>query len=381
MVDSQNITYAGLDAHAKTINVAVVSPGWDVAKEQWQINHNPQSLKTLAKKLRSLSAGPILACYEAGPCGYALKRRLDELEIPCEVVAPSLIPVKPGERVKTDRRDARKLATLLKAGLLTFVHPPNEAEEALRDLVRSREDAKKDLMSARHRLSQMLLRYGREFTETKNWTLKHRAWLKGIRFDERWAQLTFDNYLLAIEQIEERIKTLEAAVEEAAANERYAKQAGWLRCLKGVNTVTAMTILAELHDFRRFAHPRDLMAYLGLTPSEHSSGGKVKRGGITKTGNAHARRVLTEAAWNYRHRPTVGATVRKRREGQPPAVIAIADKAQSRLNRRYRRLKEDCGKPHNVVAIAIARELVGFVWAVLNHERLPGAQDAASAAP
>lgn len=364
----ENITYVGLDAHAKTINVAVLLPYSREVDEQWQVAHNARSLKRLAKRLVKLASGTVHAAYEAGPCGYALKRTLCGLGIDCDVVAPSLIPVKPGERVKTDRRDACKLAALLQAGLLTVVHPPNEADEALRDLMRAREDAKKDLLSARHRISKMLLRHGYRFTQTKNWTKSHRAWLKRIRFEQCHAQQTLNNYLLAMEQIEERLKALDAHIEQAAAQDACAEQVGWLRCLRGVDTVTAMTILAELHDFRRFAHPRQLMAYLGLVPSEYSSGSRVRRRGITKTGNSHVRRVLVEAAWNYRHRPAVSAPLRKRRVGQPPAVLAIADRAQLRLHARYFHLKEGYRKPHNVVTTAIARELVGFIWAVLNHQ-------------
>jgi transposase len=374
MSSYEDITFVGLDAHAKNINVAVILPGSGEVDEQWQITHDERSLRRLSRKLLKMAPGEVHAVYEAGPCGYALKRNLEALGLCCEVVAPSLIPVKPGDRVKTDRRDACKLASLFKADLLTIVHPPNEREEALRDLMRAREDAKKDLLSARHRLSKMLLRYGLQFLETKNWTLKHRAWLKGLRFEQAYAQQVFDNYLLSIEQVEERLKMLDAHIEEAAADDAYAEQVGWLRCLRGIDTVTAMTIVAELHDFRRFAHPRDLMAYLGLTPSEYSSGGRTKRGSITKAGNSHVRRVLIEAAWNYRHRPAVTAPLRKRRAGQPTAVIAIADRAQHRLYKRYYRLKEGYRKPHNVVAVAIARELVGFIWAVLHH------QDAAQAA-
>ena len=374
MSSYEDITFVGLDAHARNINVAVILPESGEVDAQWQITHDERSLRRLAKKLLTMAPGEVQVVYEAGPCGYALKRKLEGLGLCCEVVAPSLIPVKPGERVKTDRRDACKLASLLKADLLTLVHPPNEKEEALRDLMRAREDAKKDLLSARHRLGKMVLRYGLQFLETKNWTVKHRAWLKGLRFDEPYAQQVFDNYLLAIEQIEERLKMLEAHIEEAAADDAYAEQVGWLCCLRGIGTVTAMTILAELHDFRRFARPRDLMAYLGLVPSEYSSGGHTKRGSITKAGNSHVRRVLVEAAWNYRHRPAVSALLRKRRAGQPAAVIAIADRAQHRLYKRYYRLKEGHRKPHNVVTVAIARELVGFIWAVLHH------QDAARAA-
>lgn len=366
----KHITDVGIDAHAKTLSVAIALPGSERVDEEWQIAHDERSLRRLVKRVLEVAPGAVRAVYEAGPCGYALKRKLDALGIPCEVVAPSLIPVKPGERVKTDKRDARKLAMLSKGGLLTVVHPPSEADEALRDLLRAREDARNDLMAARHRVSKMVLRYGLQFTGTKeNWTLKHRAWLKGLRFDERHAQQAIDNYLLAMEQAEERIKALDAHIEEAAQDKSRAQQVGWLRCLRGIDTVTAMTILAELHDFRRFTNPRDLMAYLGLTPSEHSSGSRVKRGSLTKTGNGHVRRVLIEAAWNYRHRPAVSYELRARRKGQPPAVIAIADRAQQRLHRRYYRLTEGYRKPHNVVVAAVARELVGFIWAVLNHEQ------------
>ena len=368
MSQSKDIMNVGLDAHAKTINVAVVPAGAHEVEESWEIAHNARSLTKLSKRLLKMNPQGVRAAYEAGACGFALQRKLVELGIECVVVAPSLIPVKPGERVKTDRRDACKLATLLRAELLTQVHPPNEAEEALRDLMRARENAKKDLQAARHRVDKMLLRHGLRFTITKNWTHKHRAWLKTLHFEEVHAQQAFDNYLLSIEQIEARLAELNSHIEAAATEEAYAEKVGWLRCLRGVDTVIAMTILAELHDFRRFRHPRDLMSYLGLTPREYSSGGHSKRGSITKTGNSHVRRALVEAAWSYRHRPAVSALLGKRRRGQPAEVVAIADRAQHRLHKRYYRLKEGYKKPHNVVTVALARELVGFIWAILMHQ-------------
>lgn len=364
----KNTTFVGLDAHARTINVAVILPGSAEVDEQWQINHDARSLRRLAKKLLTMAPEDVYAVYEAGPCGFALKRTLDKLGVRCEVVAPSLIPVKPGDRVKTDPRDARKLATLLRGAQLTTVHPPNETQEALRDLMRAREDAKKDLMSARHRLTSMLLRRGLRFDQTKNWSKRHRTWLYSLRFAEPYAQEVFDNYLLAIEQIEERLKNLDALVEKAATAPEYVKPVQWLCCLRGVDTVAAMTILAELHDFQRFVHPRDLMGYLGLAVSEYTTSNNVRRGGITKTGNSHVRRILVEAAWNYRHRPAVKGKLKKRREGQPPAVLAIADKAQQRLYKRFHHLKEGYRKHANIVAVAVARELAGFVWAVLHHD-------------
>jgi transposase len=368
MSNNNGITFVGLDAHKASINVAVIEAGRREISFECQVAHQARALKGLAKKLKALCDGALVAAYEAGPCGYALQRRLNALGVPCQVVAPSLIPVKPGERVKTDRRDAQKLAKMLRAGMLTEVHPPTLEEEAVRDLTRAREDAKQDQMRARHRLSKMLLRRGLRFDETKNWTRSHRRWLRGLRFEELWAQQTFDAYLLALEQVEERLKMLTEHVEQAAAGQRYAEPVGWLRCLRGIDTVTAMTILAELHDFRRFTKARDLMAYLGLTPSEYSSGNRTRRGSITKAGNSHVRRVLVETAWNYRHRPAVSLALRQRRAGQPPAVLAIADRAQVRLHHRYVKLKEGYHKPHNKVTTAVARELVGFIWAVLTHQ-------------
>lgn len=368
MVTQDCITYVGMDTHAKTINVAVILPGSSEIDAQWQVAYEDRSIRRLAKKLLEMGPTGVIATYEAGPCGYDLKRRLDGLGVPCDLAAPSLVPAKPGDRVKTDKRDARKLAKLLKADLLTFVHPPNEREEALRDLMRARADAKKDLMAARHRISKMLLRYGLRFTQTKNWTKRHRQWLTRTRFEQPHAQMVFENYLLAMEQVEERLVRLDARIDAAAQDEAYAERVGWLCCFRGIDTVTAMTILAELHGFERFTHPRGLMAYLGLTPSEHSSGTRVRRGSITKTGNGHVRRVLVEAAKHSRHRPRVSAELRKRRAGQPAAVLAIADRAQHRLYKRYHLLTNGHGKPKNVAAIAVARELVGFLWAALNHQ-------------
>lgn len=364
------ITYVGLDVHKKSINVAVVLPGSSSSDEEWQIANEPRAIKRMIKKIKGMAQGLIKAAYEAGPCGYVLARMLASLGVDCAVVAPSLIPVRPGERVKTDRRDARKIAELLKAGLLTEVHPPTPEEESVRDLTRAREDTKQDQMRARHRLLKMLLRYGFHYRVGNHWTKSHRSWLKGIRFEDKNAQRVFDGYLLVVEQIEERLQRIDEHLEEVAASERYAEQVGWLRCLRGVDTITAMTVVAELHDFRRFTNPRELMSFLGLTPSEYSSSTRVKRGSITKAGNSHVRRTLVEAALHYRHRPAVSAYMRKRRNGQPEEVIAIADRAQARLHSRYFKLKEGYKKPHNVVTIAIARELVGFIWAVLHHRQV-----------
>jgi transposase len=363
----EGTTYVGLDVHKKSINVSVLLAGSPSPEDEWQVANTPQSIKKMAKKVKRLATGPVVAAYEAGPCGYAPQRLLEELGITCQVVAPSMIPFKPGDRVKTDRRDARKIATYLRSGDLTEVHPPTPQEEAVRDLTRAREDIKHDQQRARHRLTKMLDRHGIRFTGGNHWTKRHREWLNRIRFEEEIAQQVFEGYLLTVEQADERLSRIEEQLEEVARSERYAEHEGWLRCLRGIDTVTAMTILAELYDFRRFRTPRQLMAFLGVTPGEHTTGNRVRRGPITKAGNAHVRRLLVEAAWSYRHRPSVSKYMRKRRDGQPAAVIAIADRAQERLHRKYFKLKEGYKKPHNVVTVAVARELVGFIWAVMNH--------------
>jgi transposase len=370
-MDHATTTWVGLDAHKKFIQVAMRRPDEEELVE-WRVPYTVKDVQKLARKLTRKAPGEVRCCYEAGPVGFTLQRRLEAAQgkagLSCAVIAPALIPKKPGERVKTDRRDARKLCDLFRAGLLTDVHPPSEAEESVRDLSRARYAAKQDQHAARHRLSKLLLRRGRLYGAGKAWTSRHRAWLRSLRFDDPVDEVVFANYLLAIEQIEARIETLDTALAEAAASETYAERVGWLRCFRGIDTVTAMTLLAEIHDFQRFESPRQLMSYLGLTPSEHTSADKPKRGGITKAGNNRVRRMLIEASWHYRHRPSVGVKLRKRREGQPERVIAIADKAQQRLSRRYHRLTLGSRKPPTKAVVAVARELVGFIWAALRSE-------------
>jgi transposase len=275
---TNGITCVGLDAHKESIQVAMLVPG-EREPLEWQLANEPQAVRRLAKKLLREAPEEVVCCYEAGPCGYALQRQMLAVGVRCQVVAPSLIPVKPGERVKTDRRDARKLADLLRAGLLTEVHPPTVEEEAARDLCRCREDAKEDLLRSRHRLVKLLLRRGRMWVAGKrSWTKAHHEWLRGLRFERPADQAVFEDYLLGIEQIEERIARVDANLEALAQEEPYRDPVSWLRCFRGIDTVTAMTLVAELHDFRRFQSPRGLMAYLGLVPSEHSSGNSRRRG-------------------------------------------------------------------------------------------------------
>ena len=274
-------TYAGMDAHARTIRVAVFTPEVE-RPEEWQLENEPRAVKRLARRLQRMAAGPVTACYEAGPGGFALQRQLEAEGIECQVIAPALIPRRPGDRVKTDRRDARKLAELLRADLLTVVHPPTTDQEAVRDLSRAREDAVIDRTRARHRLAKLLLRRAIAY-DGRNWTLRHRRWLLTLRFEHPAAQSTFDDYLRALEGVEERLRTLEQELARHAAGNAYQEAVGLLRCFRGVDTMTAMTVLAELGDITRFGSARQLMSYLGLTPSEYSSGARQRRGPITKT--------------------------------------------------------------------------------------------------
>lgn len=358
-----DISWVGLDAHKETIQVAMLLPGRDTAVE-WHVANEPAAVKRLAHKVQRAAPGEVRSCYEAGVCGYALQRQLEAAKMPCTVIAPALIPRKPGERVKTDRRDARKLAELLRAGLLTAVRPPTPGEEAARDLCRAREDVREDLLRARHRLGKFLLRRGLVWRATKAWTQAHRRWLRSLTFEPAAEHVVLDDYRLAVDQLEARLETVDTALIALAQEDPFRQPVGWLRCFRGIDTVTAITLVAELHDVRRFTSARALMAYVGLVPSEYSSGETCRRGSITKVGNAHARRVVVEAAWHYRHPPTVGKPLRIRRQGQPGRIIALADKAMQRLHRRFVRLCAR-GKPPHKAVVAVGRELVGFVWATL----------------
>jgi transposase len=360
---SEIITYVGIDAHKRELHVAMLI-GAAAEPVTWTVANEPKAIDRRRRKLEREAPGRVQVCYEAGPCGYALQRQLTGGRISCIVIAPALMPRRPGDRVKTDKRDARKLAELLRAGLLTEVRPPTPAEEAVRDLCRARDDAREDVQRARHRLGKLLLRRGLHFPGRKNWTQAHRQWIKTIQWEHAAERAVVDDYLLAIGQIENRLADLDAQLGETAQTEPYREPVGWLRCFRGIDTLTAMLILAELHDFRRFPSARALMAYLGLVPSEDSTGDRHRRGRITKTGNTLVRRILIEASWHYQHRPGVGPGLAARRKGQPARVIAIADKAQQRLCRRFRRLTAE-HKPAPKVVVAVARELAGFVWAAL----------------
>ena len=358
----QVTTYVGIDAHKKDLFVAMLK-GTETTPVTWTVANEANAVRRLVRKLEREAPGAIRVFYEAGPCGYALQRQVTTSRVSCDVVAPALIPRKPGERVKTNRRDARKLVELGRAGLLTAVQPPTPEDEAVRDLARARDDAREDLQRCRHRLGKLLLRRGLHYAG-RNWTRGHRQWIDSLTWAHAAERAVVDDYVLAIDHTEARVLELDAWLSEIAESDPYRERVGWLRCFRGIDTLTAMLILAELHDFRRFGSAPALMAYLGLVPGEDSSGEKHRRGRITRTGNALVRRLLVETAWHYQHRPGVGVALTKRRTGQPSRVIAIADKAQQRLCRRFRKLAAE-HKPAPKIAVAIARELAGFLWAAL----------------
>jgi transposase len=363
------IRFVGLDVHADTIAVAVAEPDGTV-RSVGVIPNRLESIRKLAGKL-----GPVRhlrVCYEAGPTGYVLYWQWAALGVACEVVAPTLVPTKAGDRVKTDRRDAEKLARCYRAGELTPVWVPDDAHEALRDLVRAREAAKKDQLRARHRLGKFLLRHGqRPVAAGKAWTKKYLAWIKTqVRFEQPALEATLAHYLQEVEHAAEQILKLEQAIDEAVAGARPQIRCviEALQALRGVAQMTAATIVCELGSLSRFESPRQLMGYSGLVSREHSTGNRIRRGAITKTGNAHLRRVLVEAAWAYQHRPNVTGFLLRRQKSLALSdeVKQIAWKAQYRLHKRYRAFTLR-GKNKNQIVTALGRELLGFVWAIAVH--------------
>lgn len=318
-----------------------------------------------AKLVKKLAAryGRLTFCYEAGPTGYGLYRQIKSLGHECIVVAPSLIPQKPGDRVKTNRRDALSLAKQLRAGDLTAVWVPDERHEAMRDLSRVRGAAVEDLRGKRQQVSSFLLRHGLHYPGQKTWTRAHMVWLVGVKLAHAEQRIAFEEMLLAVRQAQERIERLEQAIRDAVADWSLAEVVTALMAMRGLDLISATTFLAEIGDLSRFQTPRELMAYLGLVPSEASTGDTIRRGPITKTGNRRARRILVECSWSYRHAPRVGKKKLEKVAAAPPAVREIAWKAQCRLSARYRALIRK-GKPKNVAVTAIAREFAGFIWAV-----------------
>jgi transposase len=349
-------SWVGLDVHARSVLAGVI----DGASGELRVQRAPVQAEETVGWLRRLAA-PVRVGYEAGPTGYRLARACAAAGIACTVAAPSKIARASGDRVKTDRRDAERLARLLRLGELVAVRVPEPHEEAARDLVRAREDVRGDLMRARHRLSKLLLRQGIVY-EARAWTLAHEAWLRGQRFERGPLARAFDDYYSSVAQAKARRDALDQAIAELAAEAPFAEIVGRLVCLRGVSTLTALALTVELGDWQRF-RPQSLGPFLGLTPSEDSSGRRRRLGAITKTGNTHARRLLVEAAWQQRRALRPSVTLERRRHGQPAAVRARADHSARRLHQRWHAL-EGRGKRRTIVAVAVARELAAHCWAL-----------------
>jgi transposase len=354
--------FVGLDVHKDTISIAVCEGGaLDEPADLGQIAHD---VSRLLKRLERLGEpGCLHVAYEAGPTGFALARALREQGIDCVVVAPSKTPVLPGDRVKTDKRDAAKLARYLRMGQLVAIDLPGTEQEALRDLVRARQDAVRARHRARQQLKSFLLRHGRSFEGKSSWTHRHHDWIRGQRFESEAQRAVLEDYWNEVVHAGERVLHLTSLVESCAQMPAFAKLYHALQALRGISTVIAATLVAELGSFLRFATPAKLMSYVGVTPSERSSGQRTKRGSITKAGNSSVRHVLIEAAWCQRLRPAMSDRMKKRNEGLPLEIQEIAWKAQKRLHKRFVRMSAR-GKSTQCTVVAVARELAGFVWAI-----------------
>jgi len=354
----------GLDVHARSIRLAAVRA--DELLEEQTLPYDEEAVE------RALRRWPgVRCCYEAGPTGFGLHRHLVARGIDCAVVAPGLVPQRPGDRVKTDPRDARKLARLLAGGLLEPIHVPSRELEAARDLVRAREDARLDRMRDRHRLSKFCLRHGRGLPGL-SWGVVRRTWLGEQRFEFAAQQQTFDTYVHALDLVDRRIEALERAIRETAEQGPWRALVARLRCLRGIDTLSALALAAEIDDFDRFQRAEELMAFVGLVPSEHSSGERRRQGSITKVGNSHVRRLLVESAWHARRRPKVGYELARRQRGQDALVVERAWRCQQRLYSRWQRMAAR-GKPPQKIVVACARELAGFVWAIATEQPLRSA--------
>jgi transposase len=364
--------YIGLDVHKEKISVAIADTKDKEVRYYGEISNNEESLKKLVRQLKKDNA-KLFFCYEAGPCGYCIHRQLSALEQDCHVVAPSMIPKKAGDRVKTDRRDSMSLARLHRAGELTAVWVPDEAQEALRDLTRAREDMKLLQKQAKQRLLAFLLRHDKSYKgrenkadkneKSNNWTQAHYRWLETVKFNQAVQQIVFQEYVDSVKAMDIRVEALDGQLAEAAIGSVFWPLIECLMALRGINLLTALTIVAEIGDLKRFSSAPQLMKYLGVVPSEYSSGPTKTRGGITKTGNGHVRRVLVEAAWTYRFPARKTAHLQRRAERAPEKIQEIAWNAQKRLCGRYKKLM-DRGKLKVQVTTAIARELAGFIWAI-----------------
>lgn len=357
------IHWIGIDDHADKWTIAHLEGTKERPTKAFELIPGEQGFRRLVSYLKSLP-GEVQVVYEAGPCGFDLYRKLKKVDVACQVAAPTLTPRKPGDKVKTNRRDAAKLADYLRGNQLTMVSVPSADQEALRDLIRQRQSVKGDVQRVRKQLVQLLLRYGIRYREGKKaWTQKFWIWLKAVKLSADYSQFVLTDMISELEHRLEQLKRFDAEVEAASRKEEYATYIDALRTVKGVDTLSAMVILSELGDLRRFATAPQLMSAIGLIPGENSTGDKTVRLSITKTGNAHVRHIMVEAAWHYQRRATAGRSVKARRANQPRDVVEIAERCDKRLNTKFFRMTSR-RKKSTVAAVAVARELVGFIWAI-----------------
>jgi len=361
--------YIGLDVHKDTISIAIAAPGRGQPQYRGEIANSPKAVAKLVEKLNKEFEGELLLlCYEAGPCGYVLYRQLMKLGHDCQVIAPSLIPKKPSDQIKTDRRDACELARASRSGDLTPVWVPDTEQEAMRDLTRTRGDFKIQERKARQQLNAYVLRHGHHWPTGKTrWTKGHYQWLESLKFGHDWQQVVLQEYIDAVKSASSRVTDMTAQMERVLPQWSLAPVVDSLVALRGVDKLAAMILLAELGDISRFDSPAQLMSFLGLVPSEHSSGGSRRQGRITRAGNGHARRILVQSAWTYRFPARQTMHLKRKARDATDDARAIAWKAQKRLCGRYRTLTES-GKNTKLVCVAIARELVGFIWDIACHE-------------
>jgi len=356
-------SWVGMDTSAEKIHVAIFRGAEVKPAEEFEVGADAKGIARL-KKMLEKESGTVKCVYEAGPCGYGLYRDLNNSGFSCEVIAPSLIPQKPGERVKTNRLDARRLGSYHRSGNLTAIHVPDPKHEALRDLVRARDDLRRDLQRSRQRLNGCLLRHGFHYTETSLWTRKHWAWIKATKIEDENLRMVIDEYISAIQVRIEQLQKFDDRIEELAQRSEYKSKVEAYSVLRGIRTLSAMTILAEGGDLRRYGTASQFMGSTGMVPSEHSTGNNRRLGSITKTGNGYLRRILIEAAWSYQRRVHAGITVERRRRDQPADLLAIARKADRRLHAKFSKLLFRYNKRPTVAAVAVARELAGFVWGI-----------------
>jgi transposase len=357
-----SVQYVGMDVDKEKIALAVLKGTDTEVSKELVIRNEASAVRKCFSKLKEQSE--VIACYEAGSFGFELYRRLTEMEVACMVVAPGLIPHRPSDRVKTDRRDARTLVRALRNGDLTGVYVPTKRDESVRDYLRMYEDAKSDLKKVKQRVLHFLLRRGWRYEEGNNWTEKHREWIRSLDMEHPIDQETLSEYLSQIADLEEKCQRIASRVEEIAAEDRYETRVATLKAFKGIETLIALSLVVEICDFRRFGTAEQFMAFLGLVPSERSSGNKRRLGGITKAGNSHLRKLLVQAAWHYRSYHATSSRLMKRRRGLEAPLVSYANRAGRRLNKKYLRLVFK-GKRNQVAATAVARELSGFIWGAM----------------